>query len=101
MRAILEGLARRSADIVAFLEEAGGAPFELIVAAGHPTRVPTWRGIRQVAYDRPVASVDEPESAAFGAAVIAARAVAGPAADALVASRSRWDAVAPPRQATR
>lgn len=75
MRAIQEGLARRSADIVAFLEEIGGTRFETIVAAGHPTRVPFWRQLRSAAYGRPLAIVDEPESAAFGAAVIASRAL--------------------------
>jgi xylulokinase len=91
MRAILEGLAARSADIVDHLEQASGRPFELILAAGHPTQIPLWRSLRSVAYGRPMAAVGEPESAAFGAAVIAARATAGSAADGLVARRVAWE----------
>jgi xylulokinase len=90
MRAILAGLAARSADIVDHLEQASGRPFDLILAAGHPTQVPLWRRLRMAAYERPMAAIDEPESAAFGAAVIAARATAGPAADGLVARRVAW-----------
>jgi sugar (pentulose or hexulose) kinase len=77
MRAILAGLAHRSADLVDFLEAASGTTFELILAAGHPALVPLWRELRQAAYGRPLEVVSEPESAAFGAAVIAARALAG------------------------
>lgn len=90
MRAILEGLAQRSADIVDCLEGASGRPFRLILAAGHPTRVPIWKTIRMAAYDRPMAAVDEPESAAFGAAVIGAQAVSAAGADALIARRVAW-----------
>jgi len=90
MRAILEGLAARSADIVEHLEQANGRPFELILAAGHPTRVPVWKALRLAAYGRRMAAVDEPESAAFGAAVIAAQAVSASGAGELVASRSEW-----------
>ena len=90
MRAILEGLARRSAAIVDRLEAARGLAFELVLVAGHPTRVPLWRTLRQTAYARPMAAVDEPETAAFGAAVLAARAVAGDSAGLLVASRTAW-----------
>jgi xylulokinase len=90
MRAILEGLARRSADIVAHLEQAIGHRCDLIVAAGVPTRAPLWRELRQASYGRPVAAVDEPEISAFGAAVIAARAVAGEGAAHLVAERTIW-----------
>jgi xylulokinase len=90
MRAILEGLAQRSADIVDCLEGASGGPFRLILAAGHPTRVPIWKAIRMAAYDRPMAAVDEPESAAFGAAVIGAQAVGAAGADALIARRVAW-----------
>ena len=90
MRAILEGLARRSADVVVFLEGISGTPYESILAAGHPTRVPLWNELRTVAYGRSMAIVDEPESAAFGAAVMAAQAVNLPAAAALVARRVDW-----------
>jgi sugar (pentulose or hexulose) kinase len=90
MRAVAEGLARRSADIIDELELVTGSPFALILAAGHPTRDPLWKQLRLAAYHRPMAAVDEPESAAFGAAVIAARAVAGPAAHHLVARRTAW-----------
>lgn len=76
MRAILEGLARRSADLVDFLEVSRGRTFEWILAAGHPTRVPLWMELRQAAYRRRVAVVRERESAAYGAAVIAAQAAA-------------------------
>jgi xylulokinase len=91
MRAVLEGLAHRSAAIVDELEAASGAPYELILAAGHPTRVPLWRKLRMAAYRRPMAAVAEPESTAFGAAVMAAQAVDAPGADALVARRVAWD----------
>jgi xylulokinase len=87
MRAVLEGLARRSADIVDRLEAASGSPFELVLAAGHPTRVPLWRHLRREAYGRPMAAVAEPEPTAFGAAVLAARAV-GVDDRGLVAARS-------------
>jgi xylulokinase len=91
MRAVLEGLARRSASIVRRLEIAAGRPYELILAAGHPARLPLWRALREAAYARPMAAVDEPEIAAFGAAVLAARAVVGDAAAPLVAARTAWD----------
>ena len=93
MRAILEGLARRSADIIDQLEQVSGSPYGLILAAGHPTRVPLWRKLRMTAYGRPMAGVDEPEPAAFGAAVIAARAVDPGAARDLVASRTDWGTI--------
>jgi xylulokinase len=90
MRAILEGLARRSSSIVKRLERASGGPYELVLIAGHPTRVPLWRALREDAYRRNVAAVDEPETAAYGAAVIAARAVGAPGAEQLVARRTAW-----------
>lgn len=77
MRSILEGLASRSADLVDFLEAASGTTFELILAAGHPALVPLWRELRQAAYGRHMVVVSEPESAALGAALIAARAIEG------------------------
>jgi sugar (pentulose or hexulose) kinase len=95
MRAILEGLARRSADIIDHLEQVSGSPYELILAAGHPTRVPFWRELRMTTYGRPMAGVDEPETAAFGAAVIAARAVDRTAAANLVAARTGWGTMGP------
>lgn len=91
MRAVLEGLARRSAEIVDELEAASGSPYQLILAAGHPTRVPLWRRLRTAAYGRPMAAVDEPESTAFGAAVMAAHAIGLPGSEHLVARRTMWD----------
>ena len=91
MRAVLEGLARRSAAIVDELEAASGSPYELILAAGHPTRVPFWKTLRLAAYGRPMAAVDEPESTAFGAAVMAAQAAELDGATQLVARRVTWD----------
>ena len=88
MRAVLEGLAARSAAIIAELETAAGQPYELVLAAGHPTRVPLWRELRARAYDRPMARVIEPETTAFGAAIMAAHAVQGETATDLVASRT-------------
>jgi sugar (pentulose or hexulose) kinase len=90
MRAVLEGLAHRSAGIIDQLERVSGSPFELVLVAGHPTRVPFWRTLREAAYRRPMASVDEREPTAFGAAVLAARAVAGTEANDLVARRTMW-----------
>jgi xylulokinase len=90
MRAILEGLARRSGDIVAFIESCAGAPIVSVLAAGHATRQSFWRTLRQAAYGRPLITVDEAESAAFGAAVLAARAVSEDAAAHLVARRIEW-----------
>ncbi len=87
MRAVLEGLARRSAAIIERLEAAAGSPYELVLAAGHPTRVPFWRELRRQIYDRPTAWVTEPEPTAFGAAVMAAHALHGQSATDLVASR--------------
>ena len=58
MRAVLEGLAQRSAAIIERLEAAAGQPYELVLAAGHPTRVPLWRELRRQAYDRPMAARD-------------------------------------------
>jgi sugar (pentulose or hexulose) kinase len=102
MRAILDGLARRSAAIIDRLERAAGKPYELVLVAGHPTRVPLWRALRRAAYARPMASVEEPEIAAFGAAVLAAHATAGLAAARLVAGRSAWhDEPGPPSGPTR
>ncbi len=91
MRAVLEGLARRSAAIIERLEAAAGTPYELVLAAGHPTRVPFWRELRRQVYDRPTAWVIEPEPTAFGAAVMAAHAVQGESAADLVAGRERPD----------
>ena len=90
MRAILEGLARRSAAIIDELEAASGSPYELILAAGHPTRIELWRQLRMAAYGRPMAAVAERESTAFGAAVMAAGAVDAPGAGELVARRVTW-----------
>ena len=58
------------------------------MAAGHPTRVPFWRELRARAYDRPMARVNEPETTAFGAAIMAAHALQGETATDLVASRT-------------
>ena len=90
MRAVLEGLARRSAAIVGELEAVSGSSYDLILAAGHPTRVPLWKRLRMAAYGRSMAAVDEPEPTAFGAAVMAAQAADVPGAGALVASRVAW-----------
>jgi sugar (pentulose or hexulose) kinase len=75
MRAVLEGLADRSADIVAFLEEASGRRLDRIIAVGHPPQVPLWRELRQGRYGRPVVVADQPEMTAYGAALMAAGAV--------------------------
>lgn len=90
MYAVLEGLAARSADIVDHLEVASGRAYDLILAAGHPTRVPLWKSLRISRYRRPMAAVEEPEPTAFGAAVMAARAVAGQGAAQLVARTATW-----------
>ncbi len=90
MRAVLEGLARRSADIVSHLESVAGHRYALILVAGHPARVPLWRHLRESTYGRPLARVAEPEAAAFGAAVLAARAVDPHASAGLIAARERW-----------
>jgi sugar (pentulose or hexulose) kinase len=90
MRAVLEGLARRSAAIVEELEAASGRPYDLVLAAGHPTRIGLWRRLRMAAYGRTMAAVKEPESTAFGAAVMAAQAVEAAGAEALVARRVAW-----------
>jgi xylulokinase len=86
MLAVLQGLARRSADIVAALEDVVGHPFERVLAAGLPTSVPLWRTLRTEAYGRPLRSIEEPEMTAVGAALLAAGAVAGPAVQRSVAS---------------
>lgn len=91
MRALLEGLARRSARAVDALERASGSPYDVILVAGHPTRLALWKELRMAAYDRPMAAVVEPESAAYGAAVMAAQAAKAPGADALVAAREPWN----------
>lgn len=79
LRAVLEGLARRSADIVSWLEDAVDVPFSRILAAGPATGVPLWRSLREAAYGRPLDIVAEPEPTAYGAAVLAAAALsAGP-----------------------
>jgi sugar (pentulose or hexulose) kinase len=90
MRAVLEGLAQRSGAIVDRLEAAAGSPYELVIAAGHPTRVPFWRELRARTYERPMARVTEPETTAFGAAVMAAHAVQGDARTDVVAGRESW-----------
>lgn len=90
MRAVLEGLADRSATIIERLESAAGRPYEQVLVAGRPAGIPFWRTLRQGVYHRPMAAVDEPEPTAYGAAVIAAEAVQPGAADALVASRVDW-----------
>jgi xylulokinase len=90
MRAILEGLASRSSAIVDRLEAASGTRPERILVAGHPTRVELWKALRISAYGRPMAAVVEPESTAFGAAVMAAQAAELPGAIKLVARRLDW-----------
>ncbi|MEX1297246.1 MAG: FGGY family carbohydrate kinase [Candidatus Limnocylindrales bacterium] len=90
MRAVLEGLAQRSATIVERLEAAAGSPYELILAAGHPALVPFWRELRARAYERPMARVTERETTAFGAAVMAAHALQGDSPTRVVAGRERW-----------
>ncbi len=90
MRAVLEGLARSSAAIIGRLEASSGSPYELVLVAGHPVLVPLWQALRQAAYARPMAAVDEPEITALGAAVLAAQAVIGGSADRLIAGRSAW-----------
>ena len=90
MRAVLEGLARRSGAIIERLEAAVGAPYELVLVAGHPTRVPFWRELRARTYDRPMARVTEPETTAFGAAVMAAHAIERDAPADVVAGREPW-----------
>ncbi len=80
LRAVLVGLARRSADVVANLESEVGHRFERILAVGVPTGVPLWRSLRLAAYGRPLVIVEEPEMTAVGAAVLAAGAVDGDAA---------------------
>ncbi len=90
MRAILEGLARSSAAIIDRLEQASGHPYELVLVAGHPARVPLWQALRRAACARPMAAVDEPEITALGAAVLAAQTVIGGSADRLVAGRTAW-----------
>ncbi len=90
MRAVLEGLARRSGAIIERLEAAVGQPYELVLAAGHPTLVPFWRELRARTYDRPMARVTEPETSAFGAAVMAAHALAPDDPADVVAGRATW-----------
>lgn len=75
MLAILEGLADRSADIVAYLEESSGNRLERVVAVGHPPQVQLWRSLRERRYGRPMSVVAEPEMAAYGAARLAAQAI--------------------------
>lgn len=87
MLAVLRGLARRSADIVAALEDVVSHPFEGILAAGPPTSVPLWRALRAEAYGRPLRIVEEPEMTAFGAALLAAGAVVDPDTHPTVAAR--------------
>jgi xylulokinase len=90
MRAVLEGLARRSAAVIERLESASGHRYEQVLVAGHPAAVPLWRSLRQAAYDRPMAAVDAPEPTAYGAAVMAAEAVQPGASDSLAAARTDW-----------
>jgi xylulokinase len=88
LRAVLVGLARRSADVVASLEAEVGHRFERILAVGVPTSVPLWRTLRLAAYGRPLVIVEEPEMTAVGAAVLAAGAVDSDAASHLAAART-------------
>jgi sugar (pentulose or hexulose) kinase len=90
MCAVLEGLARRSGEIVDSLEEAVGHRFEHIVATGHPTLVPYWRQLRLETYGRAMTTVDEPESAALGAAMLAARAHGASSAGEAAVRRVTW-----------
>jgi sugar (pentulose or hexulose) kinase len=74
MRAVLEGLARRSGDIVSHLERVVGRPFERILAVGLPTAIPFWRALRDDVYGGRLDVVEEPEMTALGAALLAAQA---------------------------
>jgi sugar (pentulose or hexulose) kinase len=73
LRAVLEGLARRSGDIVSHLERVVGRSFERILAVGLPTAIPLWRSLRDEAYAGRLDVVDEPEMTALGAALLAAQ----------------------------
>jgi hypothetical protein len=55
--------------------------------------VPFWCDLRKRTYDRPLARVIEPETTAFGAAVMAAHAIQGAARTDVVAGREPWDQV--------
>ena len=61
----------------------------MLVAAGHPTQIPLWLALRGAAYERPVTVVTEAEPTAFGAAVLAAKALDPKMAANLVAGRER------------
>ena len=88
LRAVLVGLARRSADVVASLEMEVGHRFECILAVGVPTGVPLWRSLRLAAYGRPLVIVEEPQMTAVGAAVLAAGALGADAASHLATTRT-------------
>ncbi|MEU8475830.1 FGGY-family carbohydrate kinase [Streptomyces hygroscopicus] len=77
MRALSEGLAMASREVSRSLRAATGRRPTRSVAAGVPTRQPLWRELRAATTAGELLTVDQPESAALGAALLAQRALTG------------------------
>ena len=77
MRGLIESVARSSWQATMRIARAAGVSVDRIVAAGHPAKNPLWREVRLRHTGRQLLIADEPEAAAFGAALLAQRAVTG------------------------
>jgi sugar (pentulose or hexulose) kinase len=89
LRAVVEGSAVASSRVTRVLEATARAHGKRIVVAGHAGRNPLWRELRSGLTGRSLELVDEPETAALGAALMAQRAVTG-AADVDAVTRTIW-----------
>lgn len=71
MRAILEGLALKSSEIINLFTKLSGENYKRLVVSGHPTRIKLWKNIRASVYNKNLMVVEEIETAALGAALLA------------------------------
>lgn len=100
-RAALEGVAYNLRQILDALPAPGDAAIE-VLATGGPTRISIWNEIKASVLRRPIQLLKEPESAALGAAMIAALGCKqfGSARDAAASMVSTSTTVYPSEQST-
>jgi sugar (pentulose or hexulose) kinase len=71
LRAVLEGLAFHSCEITEILTKYAGVSCKGITVTGHPTRSEFWKNLRSGVSGKPLHIVEEKETAALGAALLA------------------------------
>ncbi|WAH37975.1 FGGY-family carbohydrate kinase [Alicyclobacillus dauci] len=89
MRSILEGLALKSSEMIDNLESILKHRIDTVTVSGHPARVPLWKEIRSSILNRPLSVIEEVETTALGAALLAVRAC-HPDISPHIAERSIW-----------